>query len=248
MRGIWILLLAGLMLLAGCALKGQTVDGPGTVNSYRQIDQETAKQMMEQDDGHIIVDVRRLDEFESGHIPGAICIPNESIAAEQPEELPNPQQTVLIYCRSGNRSKQASEKLFNMGYSNIYEFGGIIDWTGETVTGQTLLLRVESNPTTGFSWAAAQDRELFDVESIYTAGPQAEPLSGAGGWQSFILTPKQAGTARVSFRYSRPWEPSDADPQFGFSFEISEELRITVTQDGSAEAASQGYPATIKIY
>jgi rhodanese-related sulfurtransferase len=101
------------------------------VRSYTQISQDEAKKMMEQDDGHVIVDVRRPDEFAAGHIPGAICIPNESIGADQPEELPDLDQVILVYCRSGNRSKQASQKLFDMGYTNIYEFGGIIDWTGE---------------------------------------------------------------------------------------------------------------------
>ena len=86
------------------------------------------------DDGHIIVDVRRQDEYDSGHIPGAILIPNESISTEQPAELPDLDQTILIYCRSGRRSKEAAQKLFDMGYTHIYEFGGIIDWTGEIVT------------------------------------------------------------------------------------------------------------------
>ncbi len=83
---------------------------------------------------HIIVDVRRQDEFDAGHIRGAICIPNESIGTEPPEELPDRNQVILIYCRSGNRSKQAAEKLGKMGYYNVYEFGGIIDWKGEIVT------------------------------------------------------------------------------------------------------------------
>ncbi len=98
---------------------------------YLQIDQETAKRMMEADDGHAIVDVRRQDEYDAGHIPGAILIPNESIVSERPEELPDLQQIILIYCRSGGRSKEAGQKLADMGYVNIYEFGGIIDWTGE---------------------------------------------------------------------------------------------------------------------
>ena len=90
--------------------------------------------MMAREDGHVIVDVRRQDEYDVGHIPGAILIPNESIGTEKPEELPDLNQIILIYCRSGNRSKQAAQKLFDMGYTNIYEFGGIIDWTGEIVT------------------------------------------------------------------------------------------------------------------
>ena len=89
--------------------------------------------MMTKDDGHVIVDVRRQDEYDAGHIPGAILIPNESIDKDRPQELPDLNQTILVYCRSGRRSKEASEKLANMGYVNIYEFGGIITWPGETV-------------------------------------------------------------------------------------------------------------------
>ena len=123
-----------LFLLTGCASRGQVMDGDGMLNSYKQISQEQAKEMMEKYDGHVVVDVRRQDEYDAGHIPGAILIPNESINKDQPEELPDPDQIILVYCRSGNRSKQAAQKLFDMGYRNIYEFGGITDWTGEIVT------------------------------------------------------------------------------------------------------------------
>ena len=102
--------------------------------SYKHITQEKAKEMMQADDGHIIVDVRRQDEYDSGHIPDAILIPNESIDIYQPKELPDLDQIILIYCRSGRRSKEAAQKLVDMGYTNIYEFGGIIDWDGEIVT------------------------------------------------------------------------------------------------------------------
>ena len=83
------------------------------------------------DDGHVIVDVRRSDEYAKGHIPGAILIPNESITDIPPEELPDKNQTILVYCRTGRRSKEASQKLADMGYVNVYEFGGIEDWTGD---------------------------------------------------------------------------------------------------------------------
>ena len=126
-----ILLTAFVLLLTACSSGGQIMDGEDMVRSYTQISQDQAKEMMEKEDGHIIVDVRRVDEFETGHIPGAVCIPNESIGTEQPEELPDLDQVILVYCRSGNRSKQAAQKLFDMGYTNVYEFGGIIDWTGE---------------------------------------------------------------------------------------------------------------------
>ncbi len=118
-----------LLLLVLGAVPGARAEG-----GYTRIDRETARRMMEADDGHAVVDVRRQDEYDAGHIPGAILIPNESIDTERPEELPDLNQIILIYCRSGNRSKQAAQKLFDMGYTNIYEFGGIIDWTGEIVT------------------------------------------------------------------------------------------------------------------
>ena len=128
--------LAVIMILILCFLSGcgfdQVLDGDGMENSYRQITQEQAKEMMKADDGHIVVDVRRLDEYDAGHIPGAICVPNESITDKRPAELPDLDQIILVYCRTGRRSKEASQKLFDIGYTNIYEFGGIVDWTGET--------------------------------------------------------------------------------------------------------------------
>ena len=132
-----LILLLGL-LLTGCGNAGNDSADVTSENSsatYTQISQEEAKEMMGKDDDHIVVDVRRADEYAAGHIPGAILIPNEEIGIEQPAELPDLDQIILIYCRSGNRSKQASQKLADMGYNNVYEFGGIIDWTGEVVTG-----------------------------------------------------------------------------------------------------------------
>ena len=113
------------------------MDGDGMLNTYRQISQDEAKEMMLRPDGHVILDVRRQDEYDAGHIPGAILIPNESIDTTPPKELPDFNQIILIYCRSGNRSKQAAQKLFDMGYTNLYEFGGINTWTGEIVTEET---------------------------------------------------------------------------------------------------------------
>lgn len=132
-KSVLILLACVLIFTTGCT---QKADEGGTEPTYTQITQDEAKEMMTKDDGHIIVDVRRQDEYDAGHIPGAILIPNESIGTEQPKELPDLTQIILIYCRSGNRSKQASQKLADMGYTNVYEFGGINDWTGDVVTGE----------------------------------------------------------------------------------------------------------------
>ena len=105
-------------------------------NTYRQISVNEAVYMMEQESDYIILDVRRPDEFAAGHIPGAINVANESIGTADIPQLPEKDQLIMVYCRSGRRSKEASEKLVKLGYTNIVEFGGILDWTGETVTGQ----------------------------------------------------------------------------------------------------------------
>ena len=124
----FITLLLSVLFLAGCALPaGQEV-------SYRQINMDEAITMMEEESSYIILDVRTPEEFADKHIPGAINIPNETISTEEIPELPDKDQLILVYCRSGNRSKQASEKLVALGYTNIVEFGGINDWPGETVT------------------------------------------------------------------------------------------------------------------
>ena len=103
--------------------------------TYKKISMDEAKQIFESgmEDSYIILDVRRTDEFAEGHIPSAINVENESIGSEAPAELPDKNQVIYVYCRSGNRSKQAAEKLAALGYTNIVEFGGIIDWTGEIV-------------------------------------------------------------------------------------------------------------------
>ena len=127
MKKILPFILAAL-LLAGCA-------APVEGGSYRQINMGEAITMMEEESDYIILDVRTAAEFAEKHIPGALNIPNETIGTEEIPELPNKEQLILVYCRSGNRSKQASEKLVGLGYTNIVEFGGITDWPGETVTG-----------------------------------------------------------------------------------------------------------------
>ena len=108
--------------------------GCSSEETYKQISMDEAVVMMEEETDYIILDVRTPEEFAEKHIPGAINVPNETIKNKKIPELPKEDQLILVYCRSGNRSKQASEKLAKIGYSNIYEFGGINDWTGETVS------------------------------------------------------------------------------------------------------------------
>lgn len=104
-------------------------------STYKQITMDEAANIMKTETNYIILDVRRPDEFNEKHIPGAINVPNETIGDEDIPALPDKDQLILVYCRSGNRSKQAAEKLVKLGYTNITEFGGIIDWRGETVSG-----------------------------------------------------------------------------------------------------------------
>lgn len=109
------------------------VDTQQITITYECITQEEAHALMEDGSDCIILDVRTKEEYDEKHILNAICIPNETIGTEPPAELPDKDQLILVYCRSGNRSKQASEKLAAMGYTNIKEFGGINTWTGATV-------------------------------------------------------------------------------------------------------------------
>lgn len=133
--------------MSGSAMSAEKVAGAGemasmgtaesadaqTDASVQNIDQETAKKMMEKDDGHIILDVRTKEEYAAGHIPGAINLPNEDIQDQKPEVLPDTDQIILIYCRSGHRAGLAAEKLAKLGYKKLYNFGGVNTWTGELV-------------------------------------------------------------------------------------------------------------------
>ena len=115
------------------ALMLSSCNPSGAGYSYRQITVDEAVEIMEREANYIILDVRRPDEYAEGHIPGAINVANEEIGAEEIPELPDKAQLILVYCRSGRRSKEAAEKLVTLGYRNIVEFGGILDWKGEIV-------------------------------------------------------------------------------------------------------------------
>ena len=124
----WIFLLPLVLLLAAC--------GEAEKNNkeavYMNITIEEAKEIMDSREGYIILDVRAQEEYDQGHIPGAILIPDTEIKAKAENVLADKTQLILVYCRSGRRSKLASEALVELGYTNIKEFGGIIDWPYET--------------------------------------------------------------------------------------------------------------------
>ena len=121
------------LLALALVLTGVTNFAPKTTG-YRQVTTEEAVNIMQTEENYVILDVRTAQEFASGHIPGAALLPNETIGTEDIPLLPDKDQLILVYCRRGHRSKQAAEKLAQLGYTNIVEFGGINSWTGEIVT------------------------------------------------------------------------------------------------------------------
>ena len=127
--------LKGLIIVLSILLSlfGLTACGGENDNSYEQIAPEQAKTIMDTENDYIIIDARTDEEFAEGHIENAILIPEYEIADRAEKELPDKEQLILVYCRSGRRSKIASEELVKLGYTNVKEFGGIIDWPYEIV-------------------------------------------------------------------------------------------------------------------
>ena len=123
-----VFLLLAVMMLTACGQDKENDQGAVYVN----ITAEEAKQIMDSQEGYIILDVRTQEEYDQGHIPGAIVISHEEIAEKAEKVLTDKNQMILVYCRSGRRSKIAAEALLELGYTNIKEFGGIIDWPYET--------------------------------------------------------------------------------------------------------------------
>ncbi len=127
-----IILVLAVACLAGCANENQESEVTTSV-SYEQISQDEAKNIMDTESGYVIIDARTQEEYDSGHIEGAILVPEYEIADRAEKELPDKSQLILVYCRSGRRSKIASQALADLGYTNVKEFGGIITWEYETV-------------------------------------------------------------------------------------------------------------------
>lgn len=216
-----------LLMLSACGASAQEQA------SYTQIDQGTAKEMMTRSDGHVVVDVRRQDEYDAGHIPGAILIPNESIGCDSPEALPDYNQIILIYCRSGNRSKQAAEKLVAMGYTNIYEFGGIIDWTGDVITTEeenaadAAVLRFSSFSDGGYVYSVeVDDPSIVRVEARYEFEAHAEEIDGASYDYIVSFTGLKMGVTTTTV-YGR--SPIMDNENSVYTITVDEELHVTLT-------------------
>lgn len=121
---IWLLVFS--LLIGGCAAPEKA--------EYRKISPQDAKEMLDTRSDIILLDVRTQEEFDAGHISGAVLLPNTEIAKGAAEALPDKGATILVYCRSGNRSASASRELISMGYTGVIDFGGIIEWPYDIVT------------------------------------------------------------------------------------------------------------------
>lgn len=144
LKGLMFVLIISLTLFSSCSGNANTEETKNTTTNttentvnnplgYKQISGEQAKKLMDTEKDYIIIDARTIEEFKEGHIEGAILIPEYEIAERAEKELPDKDQLILVYCRSGRRSKIAAQALADLGYTNVKEFGGIIDWQYEVV-------------------------------------------------------------------------------------------------------------------
>ena len=125
------ILMMAITMLVGCSSSNAGESSESEDSTYQQISPEEAKELMDAETDYVILDVRTKEEYEAGHVVEAVCIPNETIDDTVTEQLPDKDQLILVYCRSGNRSKQAAQKLADLGYTDIREFGGINTWQYE---------------------------------------------------------------------------------------------------------------------
>ena len=132
LKGLIIVLMISLSMFGLTACQGEGSDATADTLGYEQISAQKAKEIMDSSADYIIIDARTDEEFAQGHIQGAVLIPEYEIRSRAEQELPDKEALILVYCRSGRRSKLAAEELVSLGYTNIKEFGGIIDWPYET--------------------------------------------------------------------------------------------------------------------
>lgn len=134
-RALAAALLGSLLALTGCGGAGGGSAASAAAGEYYKISPREAKERMEAG-GATVVDVRTAEEYGESHIPGAVLVPLDTIGSQRPAALPDTGAAVLVYCRSGVRSRAAAEQLAALGYQQVYDFGGIIDWPYETVRGE----------------------------------------------------------------------------------------------------------------
>ena len=134
-KWIYVILIIAVIVIGVIMFTNKDTDKDVNESNFgvKHVTMDEIVEIMEENEGYIILDVRTIEEYNEGHIPNAICIPNETIDENVVNILPDKNQLILIYCRSGNRSKKATDKLENLGYTNLIEFGGIMDWKGDIV-------------------------------------------------------------------------------------------------------------------
>ena len=170
---IWMLALA-LVGQAGCAAE----------EGYRQISQQEAMDLMALGGDCLLLDVRTPREYAEGHIPGAVNLPNEAIGDERPDVLPDLDATVLVYCRSGRRSKEAAGKLARLGYTGVLEMGGIDTWPGEIVTEEAEAVEMKmtiGNTAVAVAWESSASVEA--LKALTARGPLVIEMSMYGGFE-----------------------------------------------------------------
>ena len=216
-------LILPVLFLVSCSADRKTL-------SYKQISQEEAVKMMKTEDC-LILDVRTEEEYNDGHIPNAVCLPVETIGSETPAELPDKDQAILIYCRTGVRAARAAESLANLGYTNVYDFGGIADWKGEIVTEESLDY---GEPE------ASLTLEISDRQ-IYTNIITNTELLEAMGTSSFELSFRDEGSVkRAVLPFTVSLEEKDTEVRTGDVLLCSGNEMILILEAGTVRGERIG--------
>ena len=216
-------LILPVLFLVSCSADRKTL-------SYKQISQEEAVKMMKTEDC-LILDVRTEEEYNDGHIPNAICLPVETIGSETPAELPDKDQAILIYCRTGVRAARAAESLANLGYTNVYDFGGIADWKGEIVTEESLDY---GEPE------ASLTLEISDRQ-IYTNIITNTELLEAMGTSSFELSFRDEGSVkRAVLPFTVSLEEKDTEVRTGDVLVCNGNEMLLILEEGTVRGERIG--------
>lgn len=198
------------LLLGACsAPEGEhfVADSGGMMRlPYLRIDEAEAQRMMEQKNGYIILDVGSKDEYDAGHIPGAVSLPADTIGTERPEELADLYQTILLYSRDAEKGRKAAEKLGNMGYCQVYEFGVLHDWTGPVETGaesgskgEPAVLSFSSFSGGGPSYSVSvADPDILSCSSETVFDESTYGMPGAGYQEVYTFSGLRPGTTTVT--------------------------------------------------
>ena len=218
-----ILLILPFLFLLSCAVKQKTPP-------YKQISQEEARKMMEEEDC-VILDVRTEEEFNEGHIPDAVCLPAETIGSEAPAQLPDKDQVILIYCRTGIRAAGAAEQLAKLGYTNVYEFGGIVNWKGEIVKEES------------YDYGEPEATLTLEISGrqIYTNTITKQELLEVLGTASHEISFHDEGSVkRAVLPFAVPIEEKDTEVRTGDVLLCSGNEMILILEEGTVKGERLG--------